>query len=193
MEHRHRVLAAAFCAVFVLVGCNKNGPAPTGASEVQPASVGDAAASPATTPAVSVQQLSPAIPEDLRELEVVSSGECGIEATEQYPQGSELRLSRAATTLLEGWSVVRESATAPDSVYFKLDSGSGISYFAPVEMVSRQGLGIRLNDPALDRAGYRVNLGLSHVEPGNYAVQVAERLEGKTHLCATGRSVVVTD
>ena len=137
--------------------------------------------------------MGPAIPEDLQSPPAQSGGECGIESTATLPQGAELSLSRSRAESVEGWALSRETAAKASRVYIKLASDGGASYFAPVTMVTRPGLGIRLNDEARDDAGFKVTFDLHDVPTGAYTVQVAQRIDGKVLLCATGRTATVAD
>lgn len=149
-------------------------------------------AEPAQQAASAVSQFGPALPEDLQGA-VQSGGECGIEATSEVPQGAELSLSRSTPQLIEGWALDRADKTAATSVYLKLESGGDASYFVPVTMVTREGLGIRLGDESLDSAAFSVNAALAEVPAGQYNMQVAQRIGDKILLCATGRSAKVVE
>lgn len=140
-----------------------------------------------------IANMGPAIPEDLQSSPAQSGGECGIEATAAVPQGGVLEFSRARPEFVEGWALYRQDAAKPSSIYIKLASDGEASYFAPVTLLSRPGLGIRLGDAAFDTAGFKVTLGLNDVPAGTYTVQVAQRVGDKVLLCATGRTAKVSD
>ena len=140
-----------------------------------------------------IVKFGPALPQALQGSPAQSGGECGIEATAEVPQGGQLSFSRSRPELIQGWAVYREDKTPPSSVYLKLASGGDASYFALVTMESRAGLGVRLRDESLDNAAFKATLGLSDVPAGDYSVEVAQRVGDKILLCATGRTVEVSE
>ena len=189
---------AALTSVALLVGCQRGADSGNGSAE----QAGEASApDPAATPApevlgaarVAAVKFGPAIPEDLASPPAESGGECGIEATEAAPQGSELRLHRSKPERIEGWALDRTAVATSESIYVKLATGGDASYFVKASSVVRPGLGVRLQDESLDRAGFVVDADLSEVPAGNYEVQVAQRVGGRVLLCATGRSARVID
>lgn len=179
--------------MVALAACNpatESSPAKPQASAQAPAP----AASPlATAHAVGAVQFGPAIPADLQSPPAESGGECGIEATPTVPQGGELQFARSRVEHVEGWALVRDAKAEAEHVYLKLASNGNASYFALATPISRPGLGIRLGDASLDRAGFTIDVGLQDVPAGKYTVQVAQRINGRVLLCATGRSATVTD
>jgi hypothetical protein len=189
------LLAFALTAAVTMAGCNRTAPTDA-AADTAPAARSAESAAPAPVsakPAVALAKFGPAIPEDLMSPPAQSGGECGIEATESSPQGAELVLSRSKPEHIEGWALDRSATTASEGIYVKLATGSDASYFAKANGVVRAGLGIRLQDPQLDRAGFVVDADLADVPAGTYEVQVAQRVNGKVLLCATGRSARVVD
>jgi hypothetical protein len=188
-----------FSGVLLLAGCQGGDQAETAAKANTTVAVPEPSADQATHAAnapigrETASQFDPAIPQELRSPPAESGGECGIEATADVPQGAPLKLSRAQDATIEGWALVRGSKTDAESVYLKLASDGDASYFVPVKVVNRPGLGIRLGDAGLDRAGFAVVAGLQNVTPGEYTVQVAQRVAGRVLLCATGRSATVTE
>jgi hypothetical protein len=191
---RRSTFALTIAAAALATGCTQPAAPSASTSGTAPAPVTEPAASvaPAQQAAAAASQFGPALPEDLQG-EVQSGGECGIEATSEVPQGAELSLSRSAPQLIEGWALDRADRTAATSVYLKLESGGDASYFVPVTMVTREGLGIRLGDESLDSAGFSVNAALAEVPVGQYNMQVAQRIGNKILLCATGRSAKVVE
>lgn len=190
---RRSTLALTIAAAALAAACTQQ-TAPTASTpESAPTPVTEPASSePVQQATATASQFGPALPQDLQG-PVQSGGECGIEATAEVPQGAELSLSRSAPQLIEGWALDRGDKTAPTSVYLKLESGGDASYFVPVAMVTRAGLGIRLGDASLDSAAFSVNAALAEVPAGQYNVQVAQRIGDKILLCATGRSAKVAE
>lgn len=179
----------------VAIGCTP-APAPTSPEQTAPAPSGLADAPSATTPetvAAPAAQFDPAIPAELQSPAAESGGECGIEATEAVPQGATLQFAKSRVERIEGWALVRDASAPAEAVYLKLASSGEASYFVPVQMVDRAGLGVRLGEPALDRSGFVVDAGLQHVPAGEYSVQLAQRIDGRVLLCATGRNATVVE
>lgn len=178
----------------VAIGCTP-APAPTSPEQTASAASGAADLPVATAESVAAPaaQFDPAIPAELQSPPAESGGECGIEATETVPQGAMLQLAKSRVEHIEGWALVRDAAAPAEAVYLKLASSGEASYFVPVQMVDRAGLGVRLGEPALDRAGFVVDAGLQHVPAGEYSVQLAQRIDGRVLLCATGRNATVLE
>jgi len=156
-----------------------------------------AATTEATPPPAPVQPAPVAaafaIPAELQVAPAESGGECGIEATESVPQCAQLTLSRAHGEYLEGWALVRDNAVKAEKVFIKLASTGEAYYFAPVSVVTRPGLGIRLQDATRDDAGFNVTLDLKDVPAGKYTIQVAQRVGDMVLLCDTGRAAEITE
>ena len=190
------VLSASLLVLLSACSQQEAGQAATTASEPSATTAEPLPVAVDAAPASSLEAIAsmgPAIPEDLQSSPAQSGGECGIEATATVPQGGVLEFSRARPEFVEGWALYREDSTKPTSVYIKLASDGEASYFAPVTMLSRPGLGIRLGEAAFDGAGFKVTLGLNDVPVGTYTVQVAQRVGDKVLLCATGRTAKVSD
>jgi hypothetical protein len=187
-------MVVALSIAAMASACTQQAEAPTQAPEpVAPATAEVPAADAVPAPPEAVaSQFGPALPADLQGV-VTGGGECGIEATAEVAQGSEIPLSRSKAELIEGWMLDREDRTKPTSAYLKLESGGEASYFVPLTLGNRAGLGVRLGDESFDAAAFAVTAGLSEVPVGQYNVQVAQRIGEKILLCATGRTAKVTD
>ncbi|MCH6482374.1 hypothetical protein MMG85_02155 [Pseudoxanthomonas sp. LH2527] len=189
---RRSTLALTIAAAALAAACTQNAAPTASTPESAPTPVTEPASSEPVQQVAAASQFGPALPQDLQG-PVQSGGECGIEATAEVPQGAELSLSRSVPQLIEGWALDRADKTAPTSVYLKLESGGDASYFVPVAMGTRAGLGIRLGEASLDSAAFSVNAALAEVPAGQYNVQVAQRIGDKILLCATGRSAKVAE
>jgi hypothetical protein len=188
---------AAVSLALAATACSRQSAQVEPVEDAAQAPVAEQSVAPETTAplpgADAMVKFGPALPQDLQGSPAQSGGECGIEATAAVPQGGELALSRSRPELIQGWAIYREDKTKPSNVYLKLASGGDASYFAPVTMESRAGLGIRLGDETLDNAAFKATLDLGDVPAGEYTVQVAQRVGEKILLCATGRSAKVSD
>lgn len=176
--------------VVAVTGCNGQAPAPAPGGQEPIAQVPESA----PTPAAPVLRFSSAIPNEIKEPTAESGGECGIESTSDFPQGSQLVYSRSKTNeQVDGWLLVR-GAGNPEMAFFKLASKTAdASYFAPVSLTTREGLGVRLGDAALDNAAFELNASFEDVPAGEYDVQLAQKNAGKVLLCATGRTAKIVD
>lgn len=178
-------------AVAALAGCNQ---APTGGTGASPApATTTTQAVPTPAPAMNAAKFDPALPAMLQSPPAESAGECGIEATAEVPQGGTLAFTRNAIAKIEGWALVRGETGSAEGVFLKLASSGDASYFVPVTVGVREGLGIRLGDAALDGAAFNVDAAFQHVPAGDYTVQVAQRMNGRVLLCATGRNATVAE
>ena len=184
-----KILVIAGLAVAA-TGCNEQAPAPSPAGQESAVQVPEST----PVPAAPVLRFSSAIPNEIKEPAAESGGECGIESTSDFPQDSQLVYSRGRTNeQVDGWLLVRGGGN-PEMAFFKLASKAGdASYFAPVSLTHREGLGVRLGDAALDNAAFELNVSFEDVPAGDYEVQLARKNAGKILLCATGRVAKIVD
>lgn len=182
------VLPAAL-VLTLLTACNQKADTPAApATATQPA---------ATEPAAT----APAKPMSMRATDVrITTGaqqnkSCNIEranGTLFWPD--QPRVSRAQTVEIGGWIVDEETKSVPGTVKLRLQTANGVSAWEQdvTERVERKDVANNLKEEAYLKAGFKVNVDVPDLAPGDYVIYLAFDDAGTEAICGIGRRITLT-
>ena len=163
----------------------------------------DTAATPATatTEPTAIEPAAPAKPMSMRATDVrITTGaqqnkSCNIEranGTLFWPD--QPRASRAQTIEIGGWVVDEDTKSVPSGVKLRLQTANGVSAWEQdvTERVERKDVAKNLNEEAYLKAGFKVNIDVPDLAPGDYVIYLAFDDAGTEAICGIGRRITLT-
>lgn len=104
------------------------------------------------------------------------------------------RVSRAHTIEIGGWIVDEDAKSVPDGVKLRLQTANGLSAWEQdvTERIERTDVANNLNEEAYLKAGFKVNLDVPELAPGDYVIYLAFDDAGNEAICGIGRRITLT-
>ncbi|MCP2086970.1 UNVERIFIED_ORG: hypothetical protein J2Y81_002987 [Paraburkholderia sediminicola] len=127
-------------------------------------------------------------------VQINGPGYCSVDTLNDQPYEGNPVISAKDPLKLTGWALDRQAVKLPDSVYIRLESATGRSYFAPAKLrLPRPDVPAGLKLPsAMEDAGFVANMGLELLTAGEYKVSVVIQSGSHGFTCAAGRVTVAS-
>lgn len=102
--------------------------------------------------------------------------------------------SRTRSIGIVGWIINEESETVPDNVKIRLQTANGVSAWEQdiVMRVDRQDVAKHYAEDAYLKSGFKVDLDIAELTPGEYVVYLAFDSSAGEAICGIGRRFTLT-
>ena len=192
MQNQLGKAALSAALLVILTACTQQADAPaapTAATTPEPAPVQPVAPAPAPKP-MSMRVTDVRITTGAQQ-----NKSCNIEranGTLFWPD--QPRASRAQTIEIGGWVVDEDTKSVPNGVKLRLQTANGVSAWEQdvTERVERKDVANNLKEEAYLKAGFKVNVDVPDLAPGDYVIYLAFEDAGAEAICGIGRRITLT-
>jgi hypothetical protein len=119
-------------------------------------------------------------------------GLCNMEMLNGKLWGANPEEVRSANPIsISGWGVDEKGKVSPKQIFLRLQDPSEKVYYVEAKMIPREDLSKHFNEEYFKTSGYSVDFSVSNLPLATYRAMIVMNANGKTLLCASGRSLII--
>ena len=140
---------------------------------------------------VNIAQINNVQPSFMAKQKFELGGGCNMESISPgRKSGRDVIVNKSDSPIqIVGWGVDSIRSVAPTTIYLRLQDLQAKEYYALTEKVTRSDVVDYFKKDFYLESGYKVNLDINKMPPGEYAAMIVMDVGGLSILCSSGQSI----